>query len=73
MELPHAVHWRPETIESHQLAEGYCAAKVLQHLDIPVGLGRQIANYILRCGNELGHRGIDAEKLIRDSDGRAAR
>jgi hypothetical protein len=73
MGLPHAAHWQPETVESHQLTEGYRAAKVLQHLDIPAGLGRQIANYILRCGNELGHRGIDAEKLTKDSDGRSAR
>lgn len=68
MGLLHAAPWQPETIEIHELVEGYRAAKTLQHLSIPAQLSSAIANYILRCGSELGRRGINAEKLTRDAN-----
>jgi hypothetical protein len=66
MGLLHTAAWRPEAIESRELTQGYRAARELQHLDIPAQLGTAIANYILRAGNELERRGIDAARLTAD-------
>jgi hypothetical protein len=48
--------WQPQTVESADLAAGLRAAAQLQALPVPPTLGKQVANYILRAGNELESR-----------------
>lgn len=61
--LPQRPVWRPEVIESAELAHAYRAALELSGLDIPPALGKQLANLKLRVSSELESRGIDVVNL----------
>ncbi len=49
--------WRPQAVESADLAAGLRAAAQLQALPVPPALSKQVANYILRAVRELESRG----------------
>jgi len=48
--------WRPDSVDSADLAAGVKAAKELQTVPVPPWLSKQISNYILRAENELAAR-----------------
>jgi hypothetical protein len=55
--------WRPEVVDSADLAAGLKAARGLQALPLPAILDKQLSNYALRAERELAARasGGDAE------------
>jgi hypothetical protein len=50
------LQWRPEVVDSADLAAGLKAAKELQALPVPAWLSKQLSNYALRAERELAAR-----------------
>ena len=48
--------WRPDAIDSADLAAGIKAAKELNALPVPLWLSKQLANYIVKTERELETR-----------------
>jgi hypothetical protein len=48
--------WRPEAVDSADLATGLKAARKLQSLPVPAVLSKQLSNYALRAERELAAR-----------------
>lgn len=50
------LQWRPEAVDSADLAAGLKAARELQALPVPPVLGKQLSNYVLRAERVLAAR-----------------
>ena len=50
------LQWRPEAVDSADLAAGLKAARELQALPVPPVLGKQLSNYALRAERVLAAR-----------------
>jgi hypothetical protein len=50
------LQWRPEAVDSADLAAGLKAARKLQSLPVPAVLSKQLSNYALRAERELAAR-----------------
>jgi hypothetical protein len=50
------LQWRPEAVDSADLAAGLKAARKLQCLPVPAVLSKQLSNYVLRAERELAAR-----------------
>ena len=50
------LQWRPEAVDSADLAVGLKAARQLQALPVPPWLSKQLSNYVLRAERELAAR-----------------
>jgi hypothetical protein len=48
--------WRPDAVDSADLAAGIKAAKALNAVPVPGWLSKQLSNYILRAERELEAR-----------------
>ena len=51
-----ALSWRPDAVDSADLAAGIKAAKELNAVPVPGWLSKQLSNYILRAERELEAR-----------------
>jgi hypothetical protein len=51
-----ALSWRPDAVDSADLAAGMKAAKELNALPVPLWLSKQLANYIVKSERELETR-----------------
>ena len=50
--------WKPEAIDSEDLAAQYRAATELTMCDIPMWLSKQLASLRLKVSNEMARRGM---------------
>ena len=48
-----ALSWRPDAVDSADLAAGIKAARELNAVPVPAWLSKQLSNYILRAEHEL--------------------
>jgi hypothetical protein len=53
--------WRPEAVDSADLAAGLKAARKLQSLPVPAVLSKQLSNYALRAERELAARSEEGD------------
>jgi hypothetical protein len=53
--------WRPEAVDSADLATGLKAARTLQSLPVPAVLSKQLSNYALRAERELAARSEEGD------------
>jgi hypothetical protein len=57
--LTAVLKWRPEAVDSADLAAGLKAARKLQSLPVPAVLSKQLSNYALRAERELAARSAE--------------
>jgi hypothetical protein len=54
--LTAVLQWRPDAVDSADLAAGLKAARELQALPVPAWLSKQLSNYALKAERELEAR-----------------
>jgi hypothetical protein len=61
--LTTVLQWRPEAVDSADLAAGLKAARELQALPVPPVLGKQLSNYALKAERELAARSTEGNAV----------